>query len=152
MTLPHPARKGPGRSSGAFCILANAGHAGTPQCHAAPAADGPLAGKTFVSDALALDFTGTPLTEEDLSEIGAALVLLPDAKSVTLTACGLSEDALRTFSAAHPEILTIWETQLFGVTFTTDAEEIAGQVAFLLSDDAATITGAVLASDGGYSL
>lgn len=32
------------------------------------------------------------------------------------------------------------------------AEEIAGQVAFLLSDDAATITGAVLASDGGYSL
>ncbi|QDM41715.1 SDR family oxidoreductase [Altererythrobacter sp. TH136] len=32
------------------------------------------------------------------------------------------------------------------------AEEIAGQIAFLLSDAAATITGAVLASDGGYSL
>lgn len=32
------------------------------------------------------------------------------------------------------------------------AEEIAGQIAFLLSDQAATITGAVLASDGGYSL
>lgn len=32
------------------------------------------------------------------------------------------------------------------------AEEIAGQIAFLLSDDAATITGAVLTSDGGYSL
>lgn len=98
-----------------------------------------LAGKTFVSDASALDFTGTPLTEEDLSEIGAALVLLPDAKSVTLTACGLSEDALRTFSAAHPEILTIWETQLFGVTFTTDAEEIEFTDIPLTVEDAAQI-------------
>lgn len=32
------------------------------------------------------------------------------------------------------------------------AAEIAGQVGFLLSDAAATITGAVLVSDGGYSL
>ncbi|WP_305098094.1 SDR family NAD(P)-dependent oxidoreductase [Croceibacterium aestuarii] len=32
------------------------------------------------------------------------------------------------------------------------AEEIAAQVAFLLSDEAATITGTVLVSDGGYSL
>lgn len=32
------------------------------------------------------------------------------------------------------------------------AEEIAGQIAFLLSDAAANITGAVLTSDGGYSL
>lgn len=32
------------------------------------------------------------------------------------------------------------------------AEEIAVQVAFLLSEDAATITGTVLTSDGGYSL
>lgn len=32
------------------------------------------------------------------------------------------------------------------------ADEIAGQIGFLLSDMAATITGAVLVSDGGYSL
>jgi len=32
------------------------------------------------------------------------------------------------------------------------AKEIAAQIAFLLSDGAATITGAVLTSDGGYSL
>ncbi len=32
------------------------------------------------------------------------------------------------------------------------ADEIAAQIAFLLSDNAATITGAVLTSDGGYSL
>jgi NAD(P)-dependent dehydrogenase (short-subunit alcohol dehydrogenase family) len=32
------------------------------------------------------------------------------------------------------------------------ATEIARQIAFLLSDDAAFITGAVLTSDGGYSL
>jgi NAD(P)-dependent dehydrogenase (short-subunit alcohol dehydrogenase family) len=32
------------------------------------------------------------------------------------------------------------------------ADEIAGQIAFLLSDAAATITGSVLVSDGGYTL
>ena len=32
------------------------------------------------------------------------------------------------------------------------SEEIAGQIVFLLSDEAATITGAVLVSDGGYTL
>ena len=32
------------------------------------------------------------------------------------------------------------------------AKEIAAQIAFLLSEEAATITGAVLTSDGGYSL
>jgi NAD(P)-dependent dehydrogenase (short-subunit alcohol dehydrogenase family) len=32
------------------------------------------------------------------------------------------------------------------------AEEIAGQIAFLLSDAAASVTGAVLVADGGYSL
>jgi NAD(P)-dependent dehydrogenase (short-subunit alcohol dehydrogenase family) len=32
------------------------------------------------------------------------------------------------------------------------SDEIAAQIAFLLSDEAATITGAVLVSDGGYSL
>lgn len=32
------------------------------------------------------------------------------------------------------------------------ADEIAGQIAFLLSDAAASVTGAVLAVDGGYSL
>ena len=32
------------------------------------------------------------------------------------------------------------------------ADEIAAQIAFLLSEDAATITGAILTSDGGYSL
>jgi NAD(P)-dependent dehydrogenase (short-subunit alcohol dehydrogenase family) len=32
------------------------------------------------------------------------------------------------------------------------ADEVAAQIAFLLSDSAATITGAVLVSDGGYSL
>ena len=32
------------------------------------------------------------------------------------------------------------------------AEEIAGQIGFLLSDMASTISGAVLVSDGGYSV
>jgi NAD(P)-dependent dehydrogenase (short-subunit alcohol dehydrogenase family) len=31
-------------------------------------------------------------------------------------------------------------------------EEIAAQIAFLLSDDCATVTGTVFVSDGGYTL
>ena len=36
-------------------------------------------------------------------------------------------------------------------TFAT-ADEVASQIAFLLSDAAATITGAALLTDGGYTL
>mgnify|MGYP001620224370 CR=1 FL=1 len=43
-----------------------------------------LAGRTIPSDVTALDFTGTPLTEEDLSELSAALPLFSNAKSVKL--------------------------------------------------------------------
>ncbi|MGN6355849.1 MAG: SDR family oxidoreductase, partial [Novosphingobium sp.] len=34
----------------------------------------------------------------------------------------------------------------------SSAQEVAGQVGFLLSDAAANVTGAVLVADGGYSL
>lgn len=98
-----------------------------------------LAGRTIPSDAAALDFTGTPLTEESLSEISSALPLFPNAESVTLTGCGLSEEALHFFSAAHPEIMTVWETSLFGVSFYTDAEEIEFSDIPLTVEDAAQI-------------
>jgi NAD(P)-dependent dehydrogenase (short-subunit alcohol dehydrogenase family) len=42
--------------------------------------------------------------------------------------------------------------QVGGDHVFTTAEEIAGQIGFLLSDAAANITGTVLVSDGGYSL
>lgn len=98
-----------------------------------------LAGRTIPSDVTALDFTGTPLTEEDLSELSAALPLFSNAESVNLTDCGLSEHMLRDFSAAHPNLLTEWETQLFGVRFSTAAEEIDFSDVPLTVEDAAQI-------------
>ena len=98
-----------------------------------------LAGRTIPSDVTALDFTGTPLTEEDLSELSAALPLFSNAESVNLTDCGLSEHMLRNFSAAHPNLLTEWETQLFGVRFSTAAEEIDFSDVPLTVEDAAQI-------------
>ncbi len=98
-----------------------------------------LAGRTIPSDVTALDFTGTPLTEEDLSELSAALPLFSNAESVKLTDCGLSEHMLRDFSAAHPNLLTEWETQLFGVRFSTAAEEIDFSDVPLTVEDAAQI-------------
>ena len=98
-----------------------------------------LAGRTIPSDVTALDFTGTPLTEENLSELSAALPLFSNAESVKLTDCGLSEHMLRDFSAAHPNLLTEWETQLFGVRFSTAAEEIDFSDVPLTVEDAAQI-------------
>lgn len=98
-----------------------------------------LAGRTIPSDVTALDFTGTLLTEEDLSELSAALPLFSNAESVKLTDCGLSEHMLRDFSAAHPNLLTEWETQLFGVRFSTAAEEIDFSDVPLTVEDAAQI-------------
>lgn len=98
-----------------------------------------LAGRTIPSDVTALDFTGTPLTEEDLSELSAALPLFSNAESVKLTDCGLSEHMLRDFSAAHPNLLTEWKTQLFGVRFSTAAEEIDFSDVPLTVEDAAQI-------------
>lgn len=98
-----------------------------------------LAGRTIPSDVTALDFTGTPLTEEDLSELSAALSLFSNAESVNLTDCGLSEHMLQDFSAAHPNLLTEWETQLFGVRFSTAAEEIDFSDVPLTVEDAAQI-------------
>ena len=98
-----------------------------------------LAGRTIPSDVTALDFTGTPLTEENLSELSAALPLFSNAESVKLTDCGLSEHMLRDFSAAHPNLLTEWETQLFGVRFSAAAEEIDFSDVPLTVEDAAQI-------------
>ena len=98
-----------------------------------------LAGRTIPSDVTVLDFTGTPLTEEDLTELSAALPLFSNAESVNLTDCGLSEHMLRDFSAAHPNLLTEWETQLFGVRFSTAAEEIDFSDVPLTVEDAAQI-------------
>lgn len=95
--------------------------------------------KSILSTAETLDYSGVDLTEDNLATIEKALPLLPNVAVVDLTGCGLSETRLRGFSAEHPGIATVWETELFGVTFSTAAEEIEFTDIPLTVEDAAKI-------------
>mgnify|MGYP004731633251 CR=1 FL=1 len=98
-----------------------------------------LAGRRFAGTAAALDFSGAALSADGLASVAAALPLFPALESVDFSRCGLSEELLRSFADAHPALLTVWETELFGVTFSTGDEEIEFSDIPLTVEDAAQI-------------
>ena len=59
---------------------------------------------------------------------------------------------MRDAQTSEAALLAIGEDVGGGAHPFTTAEEIAAQIGFLLSDDAASITGTVLVNDSGYSL
>ena len=98
-----------------------------------------LAGRRFAATAAALDFSGAALSADDLAAVAAALPLFSALESVDFSRCGLSEDALRSFADAHPALVTVWDTELFGVSFSTGDEEIEFSDIPLTVEDAAQI-------------
>ena len=98
-----------------------------------------LAGRRFAGTAAALDFSGAALSADGLASVAAALPLFPALESVDFSRCGLSEELLRSFADAHPALLTVWETEFFGVTFSTGDEEIEFSDIPLTVEDAAQI-------------
>ena len=98
-----------------------------------------LAGRRFAGTAAALDFSGAALSADGLASVAAALPLFPALESADFSRCGLSEELLRSFADAHPALLTVWETELFGVTFSTGDEEIEFSDIPLTVEDAAQI-------------
>ena len=98
-----------------------------------------LAGRRFAGTAAALDFSGAALSADNLASVAAALPLFPALESVDFSRCGLSEELLRSYADAHPALLTVWETELFGVTFSTGDEEIEFSDIPLTVEDAAQI-------------
>ena len=98
-----------------------------------------LAGRRFAGTAAALDFSGAALSADGLASVAAALPLFPALERVDFSRCGLSEELLRSFADAHPALLTVWETELFGVTFSTGDEEIEFSDIPLTVEDAAQI-------------
>ncbi len=98
-----------------------------------------LAGKTFTCEETSLDYSGTALDESTLAEIEQYLPLLPAVETINFTGCGLSDDALKAFADRHDGITVVWETDLFGVTFSTSAEEIDFTDIPLTIEDAADI-------------
>lgn len=98
-----------------------------------------LAGRRFAGTAAALDFSGAALSADDLASVAAALPLFSALESADFSRCGLSEESLRSFADAHPALLTVWETELFGVAFSTGDEEIEFSDIPLTTEDAAQI-------------
>ena len=98
-----------------------------------------LAGKTFACGETNLDYSGTALDESTLAEIEKYLPCLPTAESIDFTGCGLSDDALKAFADRHDGLAVVWDTELFGVTFSTSAEEIDFTDIPLTIEDAADI-------------
>ena len=98
-----------------------------------------LAGQRFDQGAELLDFEGQPLTAEDLAQIGEYLPLLDAAAELRLAGTGLGDAEIMAFADAHPEITTVWDTSLFGVDFSTEAEELCFDDIPLTVEDAARI-------------
>ena len=98
-----------------------------------------LAGVRFDQGAEVLSFEGRPLTADDLEQIGEYLPLLDAAAELRFAGTGLSDGELMAFADDHPEVSVVWDTSLFGVDFSTDAEELCFDDIPLTVEDAARI-------------
>ncbi len=98
-----------------------------------------LAGVRFPQGSEVLDFENVPLTEAELAEIGEYLPLLDAAAELRFSGTGLADAELMAFADAHPETAVVWDTSLFGVDFSTEAEELCFDDIPLTAEDAAGI-------------
>ena len=98
-----------------------------------------LAGQTFRQGEEVLEYSGRPLSEEQLAEIGDYLHLLDAAAELRVLGCGLTDEALMAFADAHPGLRVVWDTSLFGVDFTTEDTELSFERIPLTAEDAARI-------------
>lgn len=98
-----------------------------------------LGGKRFPLGTETLDFEDVSLTEAQLDEIGTYLPLMETAAEIRLGTPEASGEAVRAFADAHPEVSTVWNASLFGVDFSTEAEELVFDDIALTTDDAAQI-------------
>ncbi len=98
-----------------------------------------LGGKRFSLGTEVLDFEDTDLTSEQLAEIDAYLPLLETAAELRLGESAPPEEAVRAFADSHPDMTVVWKTSLFGVEFSTEAEELVFDDIALTVEDAAKI-------------
>ena len=82
-----------------------------------------IPGGSVGADTKELSFAGKPLTAEELAALDRTLVMLPALERIDFTGTGLSDESLLDFAARHEKVFCLWETERFGVSFTT-ADEI----------------------------
>ena len=98
-----------------------------------------LGGKRFPLGTEVLDFEDAALTEAQLEEIGTYLPLMETAAEIRLGDPEAADETVRAFADAHPELTVAWNTSLFGVDFSTEAEELVFDDIALTVEDAAKI-------------
>ncbi len=86
--------------------------------------DTELLGHVISSTAETVSFAGEPLMLEDLAEIRENLFRYPRLRQLDLTDCWLDTETLRPLAEERPDLLVVWTMDLYGVTVSTDAEEI----------------------------
>jgi len=69
-----------------------------------------------------LDLRDTPLA--DLPTVEAALAYYPSLTRVDMRGCGLNDADMMTLADRHPEITFLWNMEIAGIPFPTDAEQI----------------------------
>lgn len=86
-----------------------------------------LGGRSFSGSSTELSVGKLELTQEELE---TALPYLPDLATVDLIGTNLSQQDLKDLTLAHPDIFFLWEMEIAGLSFPTDAEEIdiSGQI------------------------
>ena len=86
--------------------------------------DTELLGHVFSSDASALSFAGEALTEEELAVIRDNAFRFPALERLDLTDCGYDRETLQPLAEALPGVNVVWTMELYGLTVSTDAEEL----------------------------
>ncbi len=94
-----------------------------------------LGGRSFRPEDTRLDFSGQALTAEDARQIPEALGLFQQVEEMDFRDCGLTDQELFQLCDACPGVRVLWETQLFGVPFSTmDSQLCFDDIPLTLAD------------------
>ncbi|MBR6114497.1 MAG: hypothetical protein IKQ10_04860 [Oscillospiraceae bacterium] len=96
-------------------------------------------GEKVLWNTRSLDLSNKRLTRSMLGQLETWLPLLPELETIDFTGVRLTDAVLLDFAGRHPELFPIWKTQLFGVPFSTDAEELCFDDLELTAEDAERI-------------
>ncbi|MDD6157898.1 MAG: hypothetical protein PUC52_00465 [bacterium] len=80
-----------------------------------------LGGQRFSSAASVLDLRGAPV---DMQELSARMALFPWLREVDLTGCDVPLEERLALCSAYPNVKVLWNHEVCGRVFSSDAEEI----------------------------
>ena len=79
----------------------------------------PLGGALWEPESEELDLSGIPITE--VSEVDAAVALMPRLKKLVMCDCGLSDEEMAALGLRHPDTRFVWTVHFSVYSLRTDA-------------------------------